>query len=170
MSGSLSAFLTKFIIRTVEGGEAAEAAQPGVMLFVEKLVRKAAHVTECALLGFLLRLQAGAYALRRPTRWCFLAGMIRAALDEVHQLFVPGRGGMWQDVLLDGCGVLAGIVVAYTCTVLAQRWQDWKKRLSAPCRAVCGRRSISLWCWRRIRLRCCWMNPPHFWMWDISCR
>lgn len=51
-SGSLSAFLTKFIIRTVEGGEAAEAAQPGVMLFVEKLVRKAAHVTEFALLGF----------------------------------------------------------------------------------------------------------------------
>lgn len=120
-SGSLSAFLTKFIIRTVEGGEAAETAQPGVMLFVEKLVRKAAHVTEFALLGFLLRLQAGAYALRRPTRWCFLAGMIRAALDEVHQLFVPGRGGMWQDVLLDGCGVLAGIVLAYTALVITGR-------------------------------------------------
>ena len=120
-SGSLSAFLTKFIIRTVEGGGAAEAAQPGVLLFVEKLVRKAAHVAEFALLGFFLRMLAGAYDLRRPTRWCFLAGMVWAALDEVHQLFVPGRGGMWQDVLLDGCGVLAGIVMAYTALVVAGR-------------------------------------------------
>lgn len=47
--------------------------------------------------------------------------MIRAALDEVHQLFVPGRGGMWQDVLLDGCGVLAGIVLAYTALVITGR-------------------------------------------------
>lgn len=120
-SGRLSQVLSDFVIRLVEGGGGAQTAQPGVQGFVEKLVRKAAHVTEFAALGFFLRLLAGAYQLRRPTRRCWLAGVAWAALDEIHQLFVPGRGGMWQDVLLDAAGVLAGITIAYAVLVLAGR-------------------------------------------------
>lgn len=119
-SGRLSALLSEFLIRMVEDG-GQQAVQPGVQSFVEKLVRKAAHVAEFALLGFFLRMLAGAYDLRRPTRWCWLAGTVWAALDEVHQLFVPGRGGMWQDALLDAAGVLAGITVAYAVLVLLGR-------------------------------------------------
>lgn len=119
-SGRLSALLSDLIIRMVEDG-GTQAVQPGVQGFVEKLVRKAAHVAEFAALGFFLRMLAGAYDLRRPTRWCWLAGTVWAALDEMHQLFVPGRGGMWQDALLDAVGVLMGITVAYAVLVLLGR-------------------------------------------------
>lgn len=34
-----------------------------------------------------------------------------AATDEIHQIFVAGRAGMWQDWLLDTGGVLLGIGV-----------------------------------------------------------
>jgi len=32
-----------------------------------------------------------------------------AASDEIHQLFVPGRGAKATDVLIDGIGALIGI-------------------------------------------------------------
>lgn len=40
-----------------------------------------------------------------------LAGILIAALDEFHQLFVPGRGGTPQDVLLDYSGMVTGYFV-----------------------------------------------------------
>ena len=35
------------------------------------------------------------------------------ASDELHQLFVLGRGGQVEDVVLDGFGALVGIGVYY---------------------------------------------------------
>lgn len=34
-----------------------------------------------------------------------------AITDEVHQLFIPGREGKWQDVFIDSIGVFLGIFV-----------------------------------------------------------
>jgi len=74
------------------------------------LVRKAAHVSEYAVLGALL-----AWAWPREARWPLLAplliGIGYAVSDEVHQLFVPGRAGQVSDVLIDTVGVLIGIAV-----------------------------------------------------------
>jgi VanZ family protein len=39
-----------------------------------------------------------------------------AATDEVHQLFVSGRSGQPTDVLIDACGVLAGVAVVHLLT------------------------------------------------------
>jgi VanZ family protein len=50
------------------------------------VLRKAAHVTEYAILGFLL-----ARVLSSPP--ALLAGVAYAASDELHQHFVPGRVG-----------------------------------------------------------------------------
>ena len=122
LSGQVSEVIVEFIVSTVEEGGAADAPlQPGVYDFVCRLVRKGAHFIEFAALGFFLRLLAGAYRLPRPTRWCWLAGALYACTDEVHQLFVDGRAGMWQDVLLDAGGVLAGITFAYAVLVVIGR-------------------------------------------------
>lgn len=42
-----------------------------------------------------------------PVAW--LIATAYAATDEVHQLFVPGRGGQVTDVLLDSAGALLGV-------------------------------------------------------------
>lgn len=34
-----------------------------------------------------------------------------AATDEIHQLFVSGRSGRITDVLIDGCGAVAGTLI-----------------------------------------------------------
>lgn len=114
--------IVDFIIRLVEGAPAGPMeTPPGVVAFVSKLVRKAAHFAEFALLGFCLRLLVASYGLKRPTRLCWLIGSLYAVTDELHQLFVADRACMWQDVLLDSAGVLAGITCAYALLVTLWR-------------------------------------------------
>jgi VanZ family protein len=71
------------------------------------VLRKAAHLTEFAILGALL-----ARALRSaPLALPLLAGSAYAVTDEVHQVFVSGRQGSVLDWLIDTIGVAAGAVV-----------------------------------------------------------
>ena len=77
-------------------------------------IRKAAHVTEYAILGTLM---VRALCPSRPglsqrillISWTLCAAY--AATDEFHQIFVPGRTAKVTDVLLDAAGAAIGIVV-----------------------------------------------------------
>lgn len=68
------------------------------------LLRKAAHLTEFAILGGLLL-----RALPRPPA-AFALGVLYAISDEIHQTFVPGRAGRPLDVAIDAVGVGLGII------------------------------------------------------------
>ena len=67
------------------------------------VLRKLAHAAEFAVLGALLlravREELPALAL----------GIAYAAMDELHQHFVPGRVGAPLDVLIDAVGVAVGV-------------------------------------------------------------
>lgn len=69
------------------------------------VLRKAAHITEYAILGALLM-----RALDRPAVAATLATAY-AATDELHQHFVAGRAGTLVDVAVDGVGVVLGVVI-----------------------------------------------------------
>ena len=83
-------------------------------------VRKCAHAMEYAVLGFLLvaALCDNAWEERKRIILCIALGVIYACSDEFHQLFVPGRSGQISDVLLDSCGVLAGIAAGWIALFL----------------------------------------------------
>lgn len=77
------------------------------------LVRKAAHVTEYLVLGVLT---SQALDPRRATARDLIAlsvviCVLGASIDETIQLFVPGRSGQVADVLIDSCGIVAGVVL-----------------------------------------------------------
>jgi VanZ family protein len=81
-------------------------------------IRKAAHVTEYAVLGALWW-----RALRRPVRrdprpWSWpvagqalLGSALWAAADEIHQAFTVTRGASVRDVALDAVGATLGLLV-----------------------------------------------------------
>lgn len=71
----------------------------------DTVLRKCAHVTEYAILGFLLL-----RALGREVP-AFLLGVLYAGTDELHQHFVHGRHASPVDVAIDAGGVLIGILV-----------------------------------------------------------
>ncbi|HEV8249015.1 MAG TPA: VanZ family protein [Gaiellaceae bacterium] len=67
------------------------------------VLRKLAHVTEYAVLGFLL-------ARAVPLSPAFLIGVLYATSDELHQTFVAGREGTPRDVAVDALGVAIGLL------------------------------------------------------------
>ena len=113
-SSQLSGGITEKVVVVVEPDYASlpEPEQQTLFDAVQFAVRKSAHFSEYALLGFLLRLLCASYALRRGGLVAWLCGTGYAATDELHQWFVAARSAMWQDVCLDSSGVLAGVLLA----------------------------------------------------------
>ncbi len=93
-------------------------------------VRKAAHFTEYAILGSLLVFHVRAalkmaepekpvfdgrpvftIIRRRPFIGGMAAGILYAVIDEIHQIFVPGRACRAADVCIDSAGLLAGTLL-----------------------------------------------------------
>jgi VanZ family protein len=68
------------------------------------VLRKAAHITEFAILGALLL-----RALGRELP-AFLVAVAYAATDEIHQHFVAGRHASAVDVAIDAAGIALGIL------------------------------------------------------------
>ena len=85
---------------------------------MQHIVRKCAHFTEYMVLGLMLRLCLESWFGRtvRKSRSLTIAGFcggtIYACTDEFHQLLIEGRSGQWSDVLVDGSGVLLGVLIA----------------------------------------------------------
>ncbi|MBQ2986566.1 MAG: VanZ family protein [Tyzzerella sp.] len=109
--GEVSGDLSGSILETLLG-----IFMPGVLESPEKLelfhliLRKCAHFTEFLILGVLSR-NAMHYM---PVQFKGISAMAFclsiAAIDETIQLFVGGRAGRVQDVLIDSVGALTGIL------------------------------------------------------------
>jgi len=92
-------------------------------------VRKVAHFSIYAALGFFLMLSALSFYLenkreaKRDVSMAFALGvsLIYAASDEFHQLFVEGRSGSFRDVCIDFCGALVGVFFAIFVLALYQK-------------------------------------------------
>lgn len=81
--------------------------------FSTQAVRKTAHFTEFFVLGVLSA--ASMLSLSAPLPFLFAPAvpMLTAAVDETIQCFVPGRGPLLTDVLLDSAGGCAGVLCFY---------------------------------------------------------
>jgi len=80
--------------------------------WIKFFARKAAHMTEFALLALLL-LRALSHDRGEVRKWISSAWVLAtayAASDELHQLFVPGRNGTITDVLIDSFGAALGLL------------------------------------------------------------
>lgn len=81
---------------------------------VHLFVRKAAHVTEYAILsGLLFRaLRWSVSGFWRRAALALVPALLFAPLDEFHQSFVPSRTASARDVLIDYSGAIIGILLA----------------------------------------------------------
>lgn len=83
------------------------------------LLRKIAHFTEFASLGFLLTWLCS--MIKKPIPLAMLWGFIAACTDEIIQCFVPNRGPGILDVLIDTAGVCAGTAILCLCLFISKR-------------------------------------------------
>lgn len=98
-------------------------ATPYFIALINHLVRKGAHVFEYFIFSVLL-LSAirnrGVWQLK----WALLAVAIvflYACSDEFHQIFVPGRGPAFRDVMLDTFAGILAQVAAWAWFMIADR-------------------------------------------------
>ena len=94
-----------------------EDEQQAIYDRVQHIVRKCAHFTEYMMLGFMIRLCLESWFGHKIKNNRFLAlvgigaGAGYACSDEAHQLSIDGRSGQWTDILVDSCGVTAGVML-----------------------------------------------------------
>lgn len=121
-SGSVTEIAVKIFVTDYEQLSTAEQAE--IMDSAEHIVRKAAHFTIYAALGFCVscavgkrRFLSGATLL--SIAFCFLY----ACSDELHQYFVPGRSCQFADILIDTSGSICGIIFSLLCIHIFMRYK-----------------------------------------------
>ena len=114
--GRLSGDLSGSILETVLGFFLPRILEnPEQLELFHLIFRKCAHFTEFMILGVLSSI-ALSYMKLQNKRVCGLVFCVTvAALDEIIQLFVDGRAGRVQDVLIDGVGAFVGILIVVLC-------------------------------------------------------
>lgn len=100
---------------SMRSGEAMQAVyQVAHVMPSEFIVRKAAHTILYLILGGLMYNVVRDRAGKRRAIWLsVLLCAIYAASDEAHQMFVPGRGPLPTDVLIDTTASCIGVGVGY---------------------------------------------------------
>ena len=91
------------------------------MEMIHFLIRKGSHLAEYAIFAALLwraihygrKVRAG---LRFEAVLVFFVAMLYAAGDEFHQSFIKSRGSSAGDVMIDGGGILLGILAFWAIT------------------------------------------------------
>ena len=113
-SAGLSQKVTNFVVEFVPSiKNMPEKEKEQAEYRIEKVIRKIAHYSIYTLVGILLMALMSTYKIKELDRIAIsmIIGVIYAATDEIHQAFVPGRGPLVTDVILDSIGVLTGICI-----------------------------------------------------------
>ncbi len=115
-SGSISRKITEIITKNISAIQNLPKDEKQIVLKrIEHIVRKLAHFSIYAVIGFLLMSLMSTYKIKQKNRICISAiiGLLYAISDEIHQAFIPGRGPLVSDVFIDSSGVIMGIFIAY---------------------------------------------------------
>lgn len=131
-SARLSKGLTAWVLNLLVPGYAdfTVAQKLAYLKRVGFVVRKIAHFSEFALLAATLSVHLH-YIVRRfrriaPASWAIAT--LYAGTDELHQMFVGGRGPAIRDVAIDSAGALTGALVGVGAILL---WRRIRKKGSS---------------------------------------
>ena len=94
---------------------------------IQFIVRKAAHMSEYAILAMLLYMFFKESGYRDAFLVALMGSMIYACTDEFHQLFSVGRSGRWQDVGIDTAGAFLGLCLQQGIFIYMQKYKKRKK-------------------------------------------
>ena len=128
--GKESGELSAWILELVNGGFSI------ISLSVSHLfIRKLAHFLEFAVLGVLLSFviyfffELRLSNSRKRDALLYLAlptSFLVASIDETIQLFVPGRAGLFSDVMIDTSGALCAITVFFLALLIRSKFKKQK--------------------------------------------
>ena len=109
-SNQLSTTVTEVVVEVVEN------VAPRAEINVHRLngiIRKNAHFFLYLVLGILVTnaFRRSGNTLIRSLVFSFFICVLYAVSDEIHQMYVPGRGAQATDVLIDSSGASVGLFI-----------------------------------------------------------
>ena len=111
-----------------------------MLALIHLCVRKAAHLTEYAILALLLcrALNRGTNFKAATSTMSMIACVLAATGDEFRQSFVQSRGASPWDVMIDTAGAILGLLISWG--LARRRTQKMRSQSRLPCegRAVCS--------------------------------
>ena len=110
-SGSTSQKVTEAITKDIKSIQKLNKNEKAKVIDkIEDVIRKIAHFSIYALVGFLLMALFSTYSINEKNKiiYTLIIGAIYATSDEFHQSFIPGRSGQVSDIFLDTLGVTVG--------------------------------------------------------------
>lgn len=114
-SSAVSGTVTKKVVDFVAAvTRVPEENKPQMIMNMHNFMRKLAHFTIYMTLGASSYVSIKLISNKRCALCCIGAAvfsMLYAVTDEVHQLFVAGRGGRVSDVFIDTSGAVTGILL-----------------------------------------------------------
>ena len=119
-SNKLSKQVTQIIVETV--GRIVPDRSLNIRNF-NHIVRKNAHFFAYLFLGVLVYngLRNSGIKGYRKIVLALVICIVYAITDEVHQLFIPGRGGQIKDVIIDSSGAFVGIISCKCFSKMSKR-------------------------------------------------
>lgn len=110
-SGFFSEFTASFLINGYEDMSQKEQAE--ALAVIDHIIRKAAHFSIYAALGFFTSASIGKRRLiSKGTAAALSICFLYACSDELHQYFVPKRSCAFTDVIIDTSGAVIGIIIS----------------------------------------------------------
>lgn len=128
-SGGISTRITESILEKSNRYNALEEEQKNkVSNRIEKIIRKIAHFSIYAMVGFLLMGLLSTYKLKNKWRIVItiLIGILYAISDEVHQSFSPGRTPKITDIYIDTLGIIFGMLIILLIREIYHRYNTKK--------------------------------------------
>lgn len=121
-SGKISLFITDLLEKVRQDSP---QEMQNLQDILELVIRKAAHMTEYAILFLLSHLATVKISMSQSRFYnrsiAVLISLLYACSDEMHQLLVPGRSGKMIDVGID----MAGVLIVLICMILSKNTK-WK--------------------------------------------
>lgn len=116
-------FISIFINKSVD-----DTGKEEIINNVETIIRKLAHVFIYTCLGFLIANYINTYNTKNKTiiKTTIILGYIYSCLDEIHQLFIPGRSGAFIDTCIDTLGLIIGIMIFLCVRWLVLQYKNMK--------------------------------------------
>ena len=107
-SNKLSTEVTEIIVSTIE--KVAPDAEFDIRS-LNNTIRKNAHFFTYLVLGILAMaaFRVSGVDTYKSIAWAISICIIYAAIDKIHQIFVPGRGAQFKDIIIDSAGAVVGI-------------------------------------------------------------
>ena len=77
------------------------------------IIRKIAHISEYFILSLLIYLSLiySDITNKKAIIYSIIISILYSITDEIHQLFIPGRGGQIKDIFIDSTGVFLNTLI-----------------------------------------------------------